>query len=275
MTLSTVTRVVARNRVVVLGTEDRPVIMFAHGFGCDQNMWRRLVPAFMDDYRIVLFDHVGAGGSDLDAYDPQKYSTLDGYAADILQICDELDLHDVTLVGHSVASMMALTAAAAQPERFRRLVLVAPSPCYIDDSTDGYVGGFSSEDIEGLLDALDNNYFAWAAAMAPTVMGPQESPELAEELTDSFCRTDPAIARDFARLTFLSDSRHLLPRVHTPTLLLQCTDDALAPPEVGDYLHSHLGSSRLVRLEAIGHCPHVSDPDETAAAILGFLASTQ
>jgi sigma-B regulation protein RsbQ len=274
MTLSTGQRVVARNRVVIMGAEDRPVIMFAHGFGCDQNMWRRLVPAFVDDYRIVLFDHVGAGGSDLAAYDPDKYSSLDGYAADILQICEELDLHDVTLVGHSIASMMALTAAAAQPERFRRLVLVAPSPCYIDDSSDGYVGGFSSEDIEGLLDALDNNYFAWAAAMAPTVMGAQDSPELAEELTESFCRTDPTIARDFARLTFLSDSRPLLPRVHTPTLVLQCTDDALAPPEVGDYLHSHLEAGSLVQLKAVGHCPHVSDPDETAAAILAFLATT-
>ena len=265
------TMVARRNNVTELGLATGPVVMFAHGFGCDQNMWRRVLPAFLDEYRVVLFDHVGAGRSDLTAYDAEKYSSLDGYGHDVLEICAELELNDVTLVAHSVASMMAVVAAVAQPARFARLVLVSPSPRFIDDSSDGYVGGFSSDDIEGLLESLDSNYFGWASAMAPVVMGNPDSPELGEELTTSFCQTDPSIAHDFARVTFTSDARQLLDQVSTPALVIQCSDDALAPVEVGEYVHRHLAGSTLVQLKATGHCPHVSAPEETVATILDYL----
>ena len=263
--------VAARNHVTTCGRSDGPVMLFAHGFGCDQDMWRRVLPFFADDYRIVLFDHVGAGRSDLTTYDRSKYATLDGYAQDLLEICAELDLRDVVLVAHSVSAMMALQAAAVEPGRFSRLVLVAPSPRYLDDPGNGYVGGFSREDIEGLLESLDSNYFAWAAAMAPMVMGTPGAPELGDELAGSFCQSNPAIARDFARVTFLSDSRAVLGQVRTPALVLQCSEDVLAPVEVGRYVHDGLVGSTLVQLEATGHCPHVSAPEETAAAIRSYL----
>ncbi|MFY0407411.1 alpha/beta fold hydrolase [Solicola sp. PLA-1-18] len=260
-----------RNNVRVLGRPDAPVIVFAHGFGCDQGMWNRLLPHVVDDYRVVLLDHVGSGGSDADAYDSERYSTLDGYAADLLEICTVMDLTDVTVVAHSVGAMMALTAAVREPGRLARLVLVAPSPYYLDDPADGYDGGFSRADVDGLLRSLETNYFAWAASLAPMVMGNPGSPELAGELTESFCRTDPDVARDFARVTFLSDCRHLLPEVTTPTLLLQCADDLLAPPTVGRYLRSRIPGSELVELAATGHCPHVSAPLETATVIRAYL----
>jgi sigma-B regulation protein RsbQ len=234
-------------------------------------MWRSVWPAFADDHRIVLFDHVGAGRSDLSAYDPERYATLHGYADDVLELCRELDLHDVVFVGHSVSAMIGVLAAAAAPDRFDRLVLVGPSPRYIDD--DGYVGGFNREDVEGLLEAMDSNYLGWSSAMAPVIMGNPERPELGEELTNSFCRTDPEIARRFARTTFLGDNRADLARVRTPSLILQCSQDAIAPEVVGEYVHRHLAGSRLVQLEATGHCPNLSAPDETIAAIRAFLAS--
>ncbi|WP_229674426.1 alpha/beta fold hydrolase [Nakamurella endophytica] len=248
--------------------------MFAHGFGCDQNMWRRLVPQFLSDHRVVLFDHVGAGRSDMDAYDFGKYSSIDGYAGDIVEICDELGLSDVVLVGHSISAMIAAAAAAARPDLFSRLVLVAPSPRYVDDRSAGYVGGFTAADIDGLLDSLDSNYFGWATAMAPMVMGNPDRPELGEELTTSFCRTRPEIAHQFARVTFLTDARALLGRVVTSSLVLQCSDDILAPVEVGRYVHRHLPDSAFRQLRATGHCPHVSAPEETGAAILEYLRST-
>jgi len=264
---------IVRNHVTVTGASDGPVMLFAHGFGCDQNMWRRVLPAFAEEYRLVLFDHVGAGQSDPAAYERGKYASLDGYAADLLEICEELDLRDVILVAHSVSAMMAVVAAVEQPARFSRLVLVAPSPRYIDDEADDYTGGFSHEDIDGLLESLDSNYFGWANAMAPMVMGNPDSPDLADELTGSFCQTDPDIAHDFARVTFLSDSRDLLPRVTTPALVLQCSEDMLAPTEVGTYVHQQLAGSVLVQLEATGHCPHVSAPQETAEAISAYLSA--
>ncbi len=263
--------VVERNHVRIVGSAAGPVLLFAHGFGCDQDMWNRVLPAFVGDYRVVLFDHVGAGHSDLGAYSKAKYSSLDGYAADLLEICDQLDLRDVVLVAHSISAMMAVVAAVAEPARFARLVLVAPSPSYIDDPATGYVGGFSRADIDDLLASLDANYLAWSAAMAPTVMGNPDSPELGEELAGSFCRTDPDTARDFARVTFLSDSRPLLARVAIPALILQCADDALAPVEVGRYLHEQLAGSTLAQLAATGHCPHVSAPGEAADAIRSYL----
>ena len=261
--------VLARHNVQVRGVPDGQPLLFAHGFGCDQNMWRFVAPEFEDAYRVVLFDHVGAGESDLSAYDPDRYSSLQGYAQDVLEICRELDLRDVVFVGHSVSAMMGVLAAAEEPERFARLVLVGPSPRYVND--EGYAGGFSREDIEGLLESLDSNYLGWSSAMAPVIMGNADRPELGEELTNSFCSTDPDIARRFARVTFLSDNREDLKRVRTPTVVLQCSDDAIAPEAVGEYVTRSIPGAELVRLRATGHCPNLSAPEETAAAIKSFL----
>jgi sigma-B regulation protein RsbQ len=260
--------VVARNNVVLRGPEGGPVVMLAHGFGCDQNLWRRVAPGLERDFRVVLFDHVGAGHSDLSAWNPERYSTLDGYADDVLRICDELDLRQVVLVGHSVSAMIGVLAVAREPERFAGLVLLCPSPRYVDDA--GYRGGFSQADIDELLDSLDSNYLGWSAAMAPVIMGNPERPELGEELANSFCRTDPAIARVFARTTFLSDSRSDLAQVTVPALVLQCSSDAIAPPEVGEFVHAQIPGSRLVTLAATGHCPQLSAPDATLEAIASF-----
>jgi sigma-B regulation protein RsbQ len=263
--------VLARNNVTVSGRPDCPPMLFAHGFGCDQNMWRYVAPAFEDEYRVILFDHVGAGGSDLSAYDRVKYGSLDGYAADVLEICRELELRDVIFVGHSVAAMIGVLAAAQEPSRFDRLVLVGPSPRYLDD--EGYVGGFTREDIDGLFDSLDSNYLGWSAAMAPAIVGNPDRPELGEELTNSFCRTDPSIARQFARVTFLSDNRADLARVNIPALVLQCQEDVIAPLAVGEYVQRELPRGQLALLEATGHCPNLSAPEETIAAIKTFLAT--
>ena len=261
--------VIRRNNVHSSGTGTP--MLFSHGFGCDQNMWRFVAPAFTDDYRTILFDHVGAGGSDLSAYDKRKYASLAGYAADVLEICSELQLSDVVFVGHSVSAMIGVLAARQQPARFRALVLVGPSPRYINDAD--YVGGFSRADIEGLLASLDSNYLGWSSAMAPVIMGNPDRPELGSELTNSFCRTDPEIAADFARVTFLSDNRQDLSAVTTPALILQCSDDVIAPAAVGDYVHRSMPSSRLVRMRATGHCPNLSAPAETIGAIRTFLQS--
>ena len=260
-----------RHHVTVTGRDDAPVLLFAHGFGCDQNMWQRILPYFTDRYRVVLFDHMGSGNSDLAGYDADRYSTLDGYVSDILGLCEALDLRDVTLVAHSVATMMALEAAVAEPDRFSRLVLVAPSPSYIDDPAAGYVGGFTQEDVDDLLQSLDSNYFAWSAGVAPMIMGNPGNPELGEELTASFCRTDPDTARNFARVSFLSDVRDSLTSVVVPALILQCSDDMLAPLDVGRYLEENLAGSELVQLRASGHVPQASAPEETATAILEYL----
>jgi sigma-B regulation protein RsbQ len=265
-----VVSVVERNNVRVSGQGTRPMI-FAHGFGCDQNMWRLVTPAFEASHRIVVFDHVGAGRSDLSAYNKQKYGTLDGYAADLLEICHELELSNVVFVGHSVSAMIGVLAARLEPERFGALVLVGPSPRYINDGD--YVGGFSRQDIEGLLESLDSNYLGWSSSMAPVIMGNSDRPELGTELTNSFCRTDPEIAGHFARVTFLSDNRKDLAAVATPTLILQCSDDVIAPNAVGDYVHRHMPASQLVTMKATGHCPNLSAPDETIAAITAFLRS--
>ncbi len=262
---------VSRNNVVVHGPADARPIIFAHGFGCDQNMWRYVWPEFAEDHRPVLFDHVGAGGSDAAAFDEQRYGTLHGYASDVLEICSELELTDVVFVGHSVSAMIGALAAADEPDRFAKLVLVGPSPRYLDD--DPYVGGFAQADIEQLLDSMDSNYLGWSSAMAPVIMGNAERPALAEELTNSFCRADPDIARHFARVTFMSDNRADLARVSTPSLVLQCSDDVIAPMVVGEYVHEHLADSRMVVLEASGHCPNLSAPEETIAAIKAFLAA--
>ncbi|HEX4087904.1 MAG TPA: alpha/beta hydrolase [Trebonia sp.] len=259
-----------RNNVVVTGPEDGPVMMLAHGFGCDQNMWRLVAPSLAEDFRVVLFDHVGAGRSDPAAWQPERYATLDGYADDVLRICRELDLQRVVFVGHSVSAMIGVLAASREPDRFSKLILVGPSPRYIDDA--GYRGGFSRADIDELLESLDSNYLGWSAAIAPVIMGNPERPELAQELADSFCRTDPAIARAFARTTFLSDNRADLAKVTVPTLILQCARDAIAPAEVGAFVHDQIPGSALVTLPATGHCPQLSAPDATLAAVASFAA---
>lgn len=244
-------------------------LVLAHGFGCDQHMWRHVAPHFEDAFRVVTFDHVGAGGSDLSAYDPVRHGSLQGYADDLLTILRELDLHDVVLVGHSVSATIGVLATVAEPERFDKLVLVAPSPRYLDD--DGYTGGFSAADVAELLDSLDSNYLGWSSVMAPTIMGNPDRPELGAELTESFCRTDPDIARRFARVTFLSDNRADLSRVTVPTLVLQCTDDVIAPVSVGEYVADRIPGARLVLLDATGHCPNLSAPEATTAAIAAFV----
>ncbi|MEA2138329.1 MAG: sigma-B regulation protein RsbQ, partial [Solirubrobacteraceae bacterium] len=253
--------VAERNNVVEHGDPRGQPIVFAHGFGCDQNMWRFVWPAFAGERRVILFDHVGAGGSDAGAYDPERYGSLQGYAGDVLEICHELELTDVVFVGHSVSAMIGALAAAAEPERFARLVLVGPSPRYVDDGD--YVGGFTREDVDGLLESMDANYLGWSSAMAPVIMANADRPQLGKELTNSFCRADPEIARRFARVTFLSDNRADLARVRTPSLVLQCADDVIAPRAVGEYVHARLAGSRLVLLEATGHCPNLSAPEET------------
>nr|WP_210506633.1 alpha/beta hydrolase [Naasia sp. SYSU D00057] len=245
-------------------------MLFAHGFGCSQEMWRHVVPGFAEDHRVVLFDHVGAGGSQLDAYDRRKYDTLHGYADDILEIIEALDLQDVVYVGHSVSAMMGVLAAIRDPSRFGALVLVGPSPRYIDDGD--YRGGFSRTDIEGLLDTLDANYLGWSSAIAPIITGNADRPELGEELTESFCRTDPEIAGHFARVTFLSDNRRDLEEVTVPTLVIQTREDAIAPTSVGEYVHERIAGSAFTLLDATGHTPNLSEPGKLTEAIRAFLS---
>jgi sigma-B regulation protein RsbQ len=243
--------------------------MFAHGYGCDQNMWRFVAPAFAQDHRIILFDHVGAGNSDISAWDAGRYSDLGGYARDVAEIAEALDLNDAVFVGHSVSAMIGVLASRMAPGRFGKLVLVGPSPCYVNDPP--YVGGFERSDIEELLDFMDSNFLGWSSAITPQIMGNADRPELAQELNNSFCRTDPAIAKHFARVTFLSDNRDDIEGFATPSLILQCRDDVIAPDCVGEYVHARLANSTLVRLNATGHCPNLSAPEETVTAIKAWL----
>ena len=263
--------ILTRHNVRSFGNGTVPMV-FAQGFGCDQNMWRFITPAFERDYRVVLFDYVGHGQSDTSTYDPSRYATLDGYAADVLEICAALDVQHGVFVGHSVSAMVGALASIREPERFDHLVMIGPSPRYIDDTD--YVGGFTRPDIDELLDSLESNYLGWSSAMAPVIMGRPDRPELGEELTNSFCRTDPAIARRFARTTFLGDNRGDLLHVPARTLVLQCANDVIAPDAVGQYVHNQLPNSVLVRMHATGHCPNLSAPEETIAAMKAFLASS-
>ncbi|MFO7719230.1 MAG: alpha/beta hydrolase [Gillisia sp.] len=267
----TETSAVKRNNVKVVGKGTQSML-FAHGYGCDQNMWRYVYPAFEEDYKVVLFDHTGAGNSDESQYSFEKYNTLQGYSDDLLEICEELDLQDVFLIAHSVSSMIAVLAAAKEPNRFSKLILIGPSPRYIND--EGYFGGFNRGDIEELMEALDSNYLGWAAQMAPVIMGNGERPELGEELSNSFCRTNPAIAKHFARVTFLSDNRNDLNSVKVPVLVVQCSEDIIAPKEVGEYVHKNIPNSNFRLLNATGHCPNLSAPEETIAVMREFLAQS-
>ncbi|HEV2006741.1 MAG TPA: alpha/beta hydrolase [Candidatus Limnocylindrales bacterium] len=264
--------VLRRHAVRVTGNPSGRPMVFAHGFGCDQTLWRFVAPAFEAEYRVVTFDYVGAGASDRAVYDPGHYASLDGYADDILEICRALKLEDVILVGHSVSATIAMLAAIEEPERFGELILVTPSPRYIDDSP-AYRGGFSKADIDGLLDLMDVNATGWAAFLAPVVMGNPDRPELASDLETTFCSIDPLMARQFAEVTFRSDNRADLAKVTTSALIMQCTNDAVAPMEVGAYVHEHLAGSTLAVIDAVGHCPHVSHPAQTIEAIRTHLAA--
>ena len=263
-----------RNNVKILGSGTQ-VMMFAHGFGCDQNMWRFITPAFENDYKIVLFDYVGSGKSDLGSYKPERYSRLEGYAQDVIEICDALELSGVVFVGHSVSSVIGMLVSVKRPELIDNLVMIGPSPSYIDDPATGYVGGFARQDIESLLDLMDKNYIGWANFMAPTVMKNDSRPELTAELHESFCSTDPKIARRFAEATFFSDNRSDLPAVQVPSLIMQCSEDAVAPTSVGEYLHQNLANSTLRVMKATGHCPHMSHPEETIAMMREYLGGAQ
>jgi sigma-B regulation protein RsbQ len=244
-------------------------LMFAHGFGCDQSMWRYLAPGFQDRYKVILFDLVGSGKSDLSAYDREKYDSLHGYASDVLEIIDEYAEGPAIFVGHSVSTTIGMLVCIQAPGRVRAQIMVGPSPCYINDGD--YVGGFTRADIDGLLGTLESNYLGWSSTMAPAIMGAPDQPELGIELTNSFCRTDPEIAKHFSRVTFLSDHRADVARADAPALILQCSDDLIAPLSVGDYLHRNLPSSTLRIIENVGHCPHLSAPGASAAAIEDFL----
>ena len=258
-----------RNNVHISGNPSGRPMVFANGFGCSQEVWRNVVPLFEQQYLVIRFDHVGSGGSDSSAYDSAKYGSIDGYATDLLEILDAEDLRDVVFVGHSVSTMMGVVAARRDPSRFGSLILVGPSPRYT--SADNYVGGFERADIDALIESLSTNYLGWSATMAPVIVGNPDRPELGAELTTSFCSVDPRIAGEFAKVTFLSDNRDDLRHVTTPTLVIQCSDDIIAPTEVGEFVHESIAGSSFVQLAATGHCPNLSAPEELARAILAYL----
>jgi sigma-B regulation protein RsbQ len=258
-----------RNSVRV-GGRGEVTVFFSHGFGCDKNMWRLLEPVYAERYRTVAFDHVGSGSSDLSAYDPAKYSSLQGYADDVLELANEFGTDRNVFVGHSVSAMIGMLADLKQPGRFSAHLMIGPSACYLNDGD--YVGGFNRSDIDSLLEALESNYLGWSSTMAPVIMGAPDQPQLGVELTNSFCRTDPEIAKQFARVTFLSDNRADVPSLKTPTLIVQCNDDILAPLSVGEFLHRNLPHSTLSIIDNVGHCPHLSAPGACAVAMDGFLA---
>ncbi|MCH8569749.1 MAG: alpha/beta hydrolase [Balneolales bacterium] len=260
--------ILSRNNVKIFGKGSQPIV-FAHGYGCDQNMWRFITPAFDTDYKIVVFDHVGSGKSDISAYDFEKYSSLQGYADDLNEICDELSLQNIIFCGHSVSSMIGLLAAADRPEVYEKLIFIGPSPCYINK--DDYIGGFSKEDIDELITTLESNYLGWSSFITPVIIGNEEKPEFSEELKNSFCSMNPDIAKHFAKVTFLSDNRSDLLRLINPALILQCNPDVIAPVEVGKYVHTKIPNSTYVLLNSSGHCPHLTDPDQVISNIDSYL----
>jgi sigma-B regulation protein RsbQ len=264
-------QVTARNNVRVSGSGTQPML-FAHGFGCDQNMWRYVAPAFEADHKVILFDYVGSGKSDLESYDGERYSSLEGYAEDVLDICHALDLRDVIFVGHSVSGMIGVLAANREPDLFDRLVLIGPSARYVNDLPD-YQGGFEQADLEGLLQMMDSNYIGWANFLAPVIMKNEARPELAEELEASFCSTDPIIARRFAEATFFADNRADAANVTVPSLIVQCADDSIAPQSVGEHLRETMKGSTYRLLDVTGHCPQLSHPAQTIEAIREYLST--
>ena len=261
-------KLIARNNITIHGDGNKSML-FVHGYGCDQNMWRFITPQFKKDYKIILIDLVGSGKSDENAYDFDKYSSLEGYADDIVEICDALDLKNLTYVGHSVSAMIGVLANLKKPTIFEKLIMIGPSPRYINDQD--YYGGFSQDDIDELIETLESNYLGWSSAMAPAIMGNADKPELAEELEQSFCQTNPEIAKHFAKATFLGDNRSDLNKLTTETLILQCNSDIIASIEVGQYVHKHVSNSEFVLLDATGHCPHLSAPKQTIEAMKSYL----
>ncbi|MFJ5717921.1 alpha/beta fold hydrolase [Neobacillus sp. NPDC093127] len=261
--------VMKRNNVKVMGQGEQ-TIMFAHGFGCDQSMWQYIAPTFAEKYRIILFDYTGSGNSDITAYQSEKYSTLHGYMQDVLDIIEEMDLQQILFIGHSISSMIGMLAAIERPDYFDKLIMIGPSPCYLND-TDGYVGGFEQSDIKELLALMEMNFAGWASYMAPFAMDQSKDPKLTQELENSFVSTNPRIAREFAEVTFFSDYRTSVPSVTVPTLIIQCSNDSIVPIEVGEYLHKHLQNSTLQIIDARGHYPHISQPLETTEIIIDYL----
>lgn len=259
---------IKKNNITILGTGSKSMFL-VHGYGCDQNMWRFITAQFEDEFKIILIDLVGSGKSDENAYDYDKYSSLQGYADDIVEICDALNLKDVCFVGHSVSAMIGVLAALKRPSLFKQLIMICPSPRYIND--DHYYGGFSQNDIDELMETLDSNYLGWSSAMAPVIMGNADRPELAEELEQSFCQNNPEIAKHFAKVTFLGDNRSDLKKLVPETLIIQCETDVIASVKVGQYVHANISNSELVTLDTTGHCPHLSAPDETIKAIKKYL----
>ncbi len=262
--------IVKRNNVKNFGEGKQPLV-FAHGFGCDQNMWRFITPSFEKDYKIILFDYVGCGGSDLTAFNAERYASLHGYAQDIVEVCEALNIKNAIFVGHSVSCMIGLLASLQSPQLFTKLIMVGPSPCYINDGD--YFGGFTKKDIQGLLDTMDKNYIGWANFLAPAIMANSEKPELGNELKQSFCSTDPVIARRFAETTFFADNREDLKKIKIPSLIMQCAEDIIAPVQIGHYLKDNMPQSSLRLMKATGHCPHMSAPDETVLLIKEFLSN--
>lgn len=260
--------VLVRNNVTIAGKGTTP-ILFAHGFGCDQHSWQFMKDAFTDDYKVILFDYVGAGKSDIASYDSAKYGDLDGYAQDVLDICEELQLTNTIFVGHSVSSMIGVLAANKKPEYFKQLIFIGPSPRYIND--ENYKGGFERQDLDNLFEFMDSNYLGWSSTLAPAIMGNADRPELGAFLTSSFCSTNPDIARNFARVTFFSDNRKDLANVKVPSLTLQCMEDIIAPVVVGEYVHKAIPNNSFHLMKATGHCPHISEPEETIDAIKSYL----
>jgi sigma-B regulation protein RsbQ len=259
---------VAKNNITIQGTGSKSMFL-VHGYGCDQNMWKFITPQFKEDYRIILIDLVGSGKSDENAYDYDKYSSLEGYADDIIEICDALNLKDICFVGHSVGAIIGLLAAVKRPALFEKLIMIGPSPRYINDAV--YFGGFSQNDIDDLMETLDSNYLGWSSAMAPVIMGNPDRPELAAELEESFCQNNPEIAKHFAKVTFQGDNRSDLNKLTTDTLIIQSMEDAIASVKVGRYVHENIANSKFVILETTGHCPHLSDPNQTIEAMKKYL----
>lgn len=264
-----------RNNISVSGQAPgcgQPTLVFAHGFGCDQQMWRFVAPAFEATHPVLLFDHIGCGKADIKAYDPPRHAKLEGYAQDVAEIFEAAALNNAVYIGHSVSAIIGLLAAIQVPQRIARMVLICPSPHYLNDPPD-YHGGFERSDIDGLMDMMESNMLGWANFLAPAVMGADGAGDMTEELKGSFCAADPYISRRFAAATFLGDNRKDLPRVQVPSLIIQCSDDAIAPRSVGTYVHRHLKDSQLATIEASGHCPHMTHASETVALIRDYLAA--
>jgi len=261
--------IIKRNNINISGKGKKPII-FAPGFGCDQTVWKDVLPAFEEDYQVILFDYVGFGGSDISAFNSVKYGKLSGYVQDVLDVCAVLDLKEAIFVGHSVSSMIGLLASNAEQSYFSHLIMIGPSPCYLNDPPD-YYGGFEKEDLENLIDMMEKNYIGWANVFSSTLINNAERTDAAKELEDRFCSTDPLIATTFAKACFFTDSRQDITKAKVPSLILQCTEDIIAPKGVGEYLKRNMPNSEITYMNTSSHCPHISDPDETILSIKNYL----